>query len=84
MRSLIHVEPNGKVISLSTMAIILNKQVAQPTLEKSLRSGFSCEVIALDIIFQTGVTSVRWRSKWLTGTGQMVTVTGLINGRLYC
>ena len=41
----------------------------------------SDSVIRLDV-FQTGVTSVRWRERF-TGTGQTVTVTGQINGRPY-
>ena len=36
----------------------------------------SHSVIVLDI-FQTGITSIRWQ-KWLTATGQKITVTGQI------
>ena len=41
-------------------------------------------VITLEI-FQTGVTSItsiRWQM-WFTETGQIITVTGQIHGRLY-
>ena len=42
-----------------------------------------CSMITLDNIFQTCVTSVRWQ-KWFTETSQKITVTGQIQGCLYC
>ena len=38
-------------------------------------------VVAL-CIFPTGVPAIRW-PKWFTETGQTITVTGQIHGRLY-